>query len=141
LKLTRHHSALAYCSTNLSPFQFHQLRIIEFPRYQDFAQSFANTIPFSEGVGFITRVNTKKADAIDLPFYVTSHEVAHEWWGHQEVAANVEGATLLVETLAQYSALMAMKHRFGPESMKQFLGYELSNYLVLTATPPTISSK
>jgi ABC-2 type transport system permease protein len=124
-------ATLAYCSTNFSPFQFHQLRIIEFPRYADFAQSFANTIPFSEGLGFITRVDAKKPDAIDLPFYVTSHEVAHQWWGHQEVAANVEGATSLVETLAQYSALMVMKHKYGPEAMKRFLEYELRNYLIL----------
>jgi aminopeptidase N len=62
---------------------------------------------------------------------VTAHEVAHQWWGHQEVAANVEGATSLVETLAQYSALMVMKHRYGPEAMKRFLSYELRNYLIL----------
>ncbi|HEY6274290.1 MAG TPA: M1 family aminopeptidase [Terriglobales bacterium] len=124
-------ATLAYCSANFSPFQFHQLRIIEFPRYADFAQSFPNTIPFSESLGFITRVDTKKPDAIDLPFYVTSHEVAHQWWGHQEVAANVEGATSLVETLAQYSALMVMKHRYGPDAMKRFLAYELRNYLIL----------
>ena len=123
-------ATLAYCSANFSPFQFHQLRVIEFPRYQTFAQSFANTIPFSEAIGFITRVE-KKPDAIDLPFYVTSHEVAHQWWGHQEIAANVEGATALVETLAQYSALMVMKHKYGPESMKRFLAYELRNYLIL----------
>jgi ABC-2 type transport system permease protein len=122
---------LTYCSTNFSPFQFHQLRVIEFPRYAGFAQSFANTIPFSEAIGFITRVDARKADAIDLPFYVTSHEVAHQWWGHQEVAANVEGATSLVETLAQYTALMVMKHRYGPEAMQRFLGYELRNYLLL----------
>jgi hypothetical protein len=122
---------LTYSSQNFSPFQFHQLRIIEFPRYATFAQSFANTIPYSESAGFITRVDSKKADAIDLPFYVTSHEVAHQWWGHQEVAANVEGATSLVETLAQYTALMVMKHHYGPEVMKRFLQYELRNYLVL----------
>ena len=39
---------LAYCTANFSPFQFHQLRIIEFPGYGTFAESFANTIPFSE---------------------------------------------------------------------------------------------
>ena len=121
---------LAYCSTSFSPFQFHQLRIIEFPRYSSFAQSFANTIPFSEAIGFVTYVDPKKKDALDLPFYVTAHEVAHQWWGHQEVGANVEGATSLVETLAQYSALMVMKHHYGPEAMKRFLQYELRNYLL-----------
>ena len=124
---------LTYCSTNFSPFQFHQLRIIEFPRYATFAQSFANTIPFSEGIGFIMRVDSRKPDAIDFPLYVTAHEVAHQWWGHQEVAANVEGATSLVETLAQYTALMVMKHQYGPEAMKRFLHYELATYLLQRA--------
>ena len=126
-------ATLAYSSANFSPFQFHQLRVIEFPRYAQFAQSFANTIPFSEGIGFIMRVDSRKPDAIDFPFYVTAHEVAHQWWGHQEIAANAEGATSLVETLAQYTALMVMKHQYGPEAMKRFLHYELANYLLQRA--------
>jgi ABC-2 type transport system permease protein len=44
------------------------LRVIEFPRYGDFAESFPNTIPFSEGIGFITYVDPSKKDAINLPF-------------------------------------------------------------------------
>jgi ABC-2 type transport system permease protein len=122
-------SSLEYCSTNFSPFQFRQERIIEFPRYQTFAASYANTIPFSEAIGFITYVDPKKADAIDLPFYVTAHEVAHQWWAHQVISANVEGATSIVETLAQYSALMVMKHRYGPQSIRKFLRYEVDGYL------------
>ena len=35
------------------PFQFRQMRALEFPRYAGFAQSFANTVPFSESVGWI----------------------------------------------------------------------------------------
>jgi len=122
-------SSLEYCSTNFSPFQFRQERIIEFPRYQTFAASYANTIPFSEAIGFITYVDPKKPDAIDLPFYVTAHEVAHQWWAHQVISANVEGATSIVETLAQYSALMVMKHRYGPQSIRKFLRYEVDGYL------------
>ena len=122
-------SALDYCTNAFSPFQFKQLRIIEFPRYGNFAESFPNTIPFSEGIGFITYVDPKKKDAINLPFFVTSHEVAHQWWGHQVVSANNEGATAIVETLAQYSALMVMRHTYGPESMKKFLRQQLNGYL------------
>lgn len=122
-------SSLEYCSTNFSPFQFHQERIIEFPRYDTFAESFPNTIPFSESIGFITYVDPKDPEAIDIPFYVTSHEVAHQWWAHQVMSANVEGGTSIVETLAQYSALMVMQRRYGPRSMKKFLRYELENYL------------
>jgi ABC-2 type transport system permease protein len=45
------------------------------------------------------------------------------------IAANVEGATSIVETLAQYSALMVMKHHYGPQSIRKFLRFELDGYL------------
>jgi aminopeptidase N len=41
---------------------------------------------------------------------------------------------MLSETLAQYSALMVMKHRYGDAKMKRFLKYELDSYLVGRAT-------
>jgi ABC-2 type transport system permease protein len=122
-------ATLDYCTRAFSPFQYRQLRIIEFPRYGTFAESFPNTIPFSESIGFITYVDPQKADAIDLPFYVTAHEVGHQWWGHQVVSANSEGATAIVETLAQYTAFMAVKHAYGAENMKKFLRFELDGYL------------
>ncbi len=122
-------ATLEYCSTNFSPFQFHQERIIEFPRYGTFAESFPNTIPYSEAIGFITYVDSKDPQAIDIPFYVTAHEVGHQWWAHQVIGANVEGGTAIDETLAQYTALMVMKHRYGERSMRRFLRYELDNYL------------
>jgi ABC-2 type transport system permease protein len=122
-------ATLDYCTQNFSPFQFHQLRIIEFPRYGTFAESFANTIPFSEGIGFITYVDPGTVDQTDIPFYVTAHETAHQWWALQVMSANVEGGTSIVESLAQYSALMVMKHRYGADGMKKFMRFELDNYL------------
>ncbi|HTV66364.1 MAG TPA: M1 family aminopeptidase, partial [Bryocella sp.] len=119
---------LAYCTANYSPFQFHQLRIIEFPGYGTFAESFANTIPFSESIGFITKVSDKP-DAVNMPFYVTAHETGHQWWGHQVMSAYVQGATSIDETMAQYTALMVMKHHYGPESIQRFLRFELDRYL------------
>jgi ABC-2 type transport system permease protein len=119
---------LAYCSANFSPFQFHQLRIIEFPRYGTFAESFANTVPFSEAIGFLTKISNNK-DAVNLPFYVTAHETGHQWWAHQVISAYVEGDTSIDETMAQYTALMVMKHHFGDDQMKRFLRFELDQYL------------
>jgi ABC-type transport system involved in multi-copper enzyme maturation permease subunit len=120
--------SLAYCTANFSPFQFHQLRIVEFPAYATFAESFANTIPFSEAIGFVTKVSDKR-DAVNLPFYVTAHETGHQWWAHQVISSYVEGATSIDETMAQYTALMVMKHHFGAESMQRFLRFELDQYL------------
>jgi|APLak6261679142_1056127.scaffolds.fasta_scaffold00004_69 ABC-type transport system involved in multi-copper enzyme maturation permease subunit len=122
--------ALAYCSAAFGPYQHQQARILEFPRYQLFAQSFPNTIPYSEGIGFIARVRDDSPDDLDYPYYVTAHEIAHQWWAHQVVGGNVQGATMTSETMAQYSALMVMKRRYGPEKMRRFLKYELDHYLV-----------
>ncbi|MCP4658307.1 MAG: M1 family metallopeptidase, partial [bacterium] len=119
--------SLAYFSENFGPYQHRQLRIIEFPRYASFAQSFPNTVPFSESIGFIAKLDDE--DAIDYPFYVTAHEVAHQWWAHQVIGGNVQGATLMSETLAQYSALMVMEQEYGKEKMRRFLKYELDEYL------------
>lgn len=119
--------SLDYFTVNFSPYQHKQVRILEFPRYARFAQSFANTIPFSESIGFIA--NLTDPDDIDYVFYVTAHEMAHQWWGHQVIGADVQGQTMLMESLSQYSALMVMEKQYGREHMRRFLKYELDRYL------------
>ncbi|MHB8284206.1 MAG: M1 family metallopeptidase, partial [Caulobacteraceae bacterium] len=118
---------LDYDQANFSRYQFRQVRILEFPDYAQFAQSFANTIPYSEGIGFI--LDERDPAKIDMATYVTAHELGHQWWAHQVVGANMQGATMLSETFAQYSALMAMKHLYGPDQIRKFLKFELDSYL------------
>jgi len=119
--------SLDYMTANFTPYQHQQVRIMEFPNYQRFAQAFANTIPYSESIGFIA--DLRKKDAIDYVFYVTAHELAHQWWAHQVVGANVQGSTMLTESLAQYSALMVMEKEYGRTKLRRFLKYELDRYL------------
>ncbi|WP_395405639.1 ABC transporter permease [Pseudoduganella sp. UC29_106] len=121
--------SLEYYTRNFSPYQHKIVRIVEFPRYEKFAQSFPNTIPYSESMGFIAKVDDKNPKDIDYPFYVTAHEVAHQWWAHQLIGGNTRGATVLSETLAEYSALMVMKKNFGAARMRRFLRYDLNSYL------------
>ena len=92
-----------------------------------FAQAFPGTMPYSEAIGFIANLN--HPDDIDTVFYVVAHEMGHQWWAHQVIGANMEGATLLSETLAQYSALMVMEKEYGRDMMRKFLKYEMDNYL------------
>jgi ABC-2 type transport system permease protein len=123
-------AALDYNTRNFSPYQHKVVRIVEFPRYATFAQSYPGTIPYSESMGFIAKVNDKNPKDVDFPFYVTAHEVAHQWWGHQIVGANTRGSAVLSETLAEYSALMVMKQAVGPAKMRRFLRYDLDKYLL-----------
>ena len=118
---------LAYYEKNFSPFQFRQYRVLEYPRYRTFAQSFPNTVPFSEGIGFIGRV--EKPTDIDFTYFVTAHELGHQWWAHQLTGARVAGSNMMSETLAEYSALMVMQQKYGRDNMHRFLKHELDRYL------------
>ncbi len=120
-------AGLSYYEANFSPFQFRQFRILEYPRYRTFAQSFPNTVPFSEGIGFIGRM--EKPTDIDFTYFVTAHELAHQWWGHQLIGGRVEGSNMMSETLAEYSALMVMQHKYGRDNMHRYLKHELDTYL------------
>ncbi len=120
-------SSLTYYRRAFGPYQFDYARILEFPGYASFAQAFAGTVPYSERIGFVA--DTRDPDAIDYVGYVTAHELAHQYWAHQLISADMQGGTLLVETMAQYGALMVMKHTHGEDKIRRFLKYELDNYL------------
>jgi hypothetical protein len=121
--------SLDYDTRNFGPYPLKVLRIVEFPRYLELAQSYPGTIPFSEGLGFIARVDDNKPKDLDYPYYVTAHEMAHQWWGGQLVGGDTRGATVLSETLAEYAALMVVKTNLGPAKMRRFLRYDLDKYL------------
>jgi hypothetical protein len=110
-----------------TPFQFRQLRILEFPAYATFAQSFSNTIPFSESIGFVA--DPSDPEKVDLATYVTAHEVAHQWFAHQLIGADAQGSTMLSESFSQYGALLVMESLYGKAQVRQFLKYELDQYL------------
>jgi ABC-2 type transport system permease protein len=120
-------ASMDYFNKNFSPYQFKQMRILEFPRYQTFAQSFPNTVPYAESFGWVG--DFSDPEDTDYAFYVTSHEVAHQWWGHQVMPSATRGANQISESMAEYSALMVLKHEYGDESMQRFLKYSLDRYL------------
>src|SRR5205085_294072 len=125
--LTAMGTALDYYRANFGPYQFDYARIVEFPGYASFAQAFAGTMPYSESAGF--NADTNDPNKIDFTTYVVAHEMSHQYWAHQVIGADMQGMTMTSETLAQYSALMVMKHMYGPDKIRRFLKYELDNYL------------
>lgn len=120
-------TGLDYYEKNFAKYQFDQFRVLEFPRYRQFAQSFPNTVPYSEDIGFIERM--KKPDDIDLLYFVTAHELAHQWWGHQLIGSQTQGSNMMSESLAEYSALTVMSKKYGEDMLRKDLRYELDGYL------------
>lgn len=124
--MTAMKASLDYYSTSFSPYQYEQLRIMEFPRYAQFAQSFPGTVPFSESIGFVLDIDDETD--VDMAFYVTAHEIAHQWFAMQVEAANVKGQYFILETLSQYAAMMVLKAHYPKEKVQQFLELQLEKY-------------
>jgi hypothetical protein len=118
--------ALSYYTENFGPYRHKQVRILEFPRYFSFAQAFPGTMPYSESIGFITDLSA--TEDIDMVFYVVAHEMGHQYWAHQVIGADMQGATLLSESMSQYSALMVMEKEYGRDHMRKFLKLEGDKY-------------
>ncbi|TRX51395.1 hypothetical protein FNH22_24195 [Fulvivirga sp. M361] len=118
---------LEYFSDTYGPFQFRQMRLLEFPRYASFAQSFPNTVPYSESFGWLADLSDP--NSFDYAYYVTAHELAHQWWGHQITPNYTRGSNLISEALAEYSALVLTERKYGKDNMKRFLKDELDDYL------------
>ena len=119
--------SMDYFAENYGPYQYTQMRILEFPRYSTFAQSFPNTVPFAESFGWVG--DFSDPNDLDYVFTVTAHEVAHQWWGHQITPSATRGANQISESMAEYSSLMVMKKEYGVDAMQKFLKEELDDYL------------
>jgi len=119
---------LTYDTAAFGPYQHRQARIIEFPGTTASPSRF-RTRSLVGGDRFINRVDPTKDSDVDVPYYGAGHELSHQWWAHQVIGGRVQGVTLLDETLAEYSAFMVLKKRFGADQMRRFLKYEMDQYL------------
>jgi ABC-2 type transport system permease protein len=120
--------SLKYFTANFGPYYHKQARIIEFPNFLEFAEAFPGTMPYSEAYGFL--VNLEDENDNNIIESVIAHEMAHQWWAHQVVGANMQGASMLSESFSEYSALMVMKKSSKTDrKMKHYLQYDFEKYL------------
>lgn len=123
-----------YFSEIYSTYQFNHLRIAEVPLYHDRAQSLPGFITVAENIGFTLDIITDETP--DLPFFITAHEVAHQWWGDQINPSNVQGQTMISETMAQYSALSIFQHTYPKEQLNEILQWNMRQYIKQRAQEP-----
>ncbi|WP_400074885.1 M1 family aminopeptidase [Winogradskyella sp. R77965] len=120
--------SLAYYTENFGPYFHKQCRIIEFPRYAQFAQAFPGTMPYSEAIGFV--INLEDETENNVVDAVIAHEMGHQWWAHQVIGANMQGGTMMSESFSEYSSLMTIKNiTENPMKMRQFTKYDHDRYL------------
>ena len=93
------------------------------------------------GDGFALLNPAAAPGSLDLPFAVAAHEVAHQWWGGGRFTpARAEGAGLLIESLATYSATQVVEKVLGPEQLQAYLDMMRREYQVprSLASPPLL---
>ena len=122
-------ATLDYCNRELGAYPHHQLKLVEVPSAWDFGgYALPDTILFSEKRTFLVDARNDQ-DLPDLVARRVAHEVAHQWFGYQLVAASRGGATMLTESLAKYAELVVIERLRSRHQVTQILGYELDRYL------------
>ena len=120
-------ASLDHYSKEFGPYPHGQIRLVEHPGGAVVLHASPINISYEEGFSLLNPDDDSRH--IDLPFAVVAHEVAHQWWGHTLTPAPVEGAALLTESLAWYSALEVVEQTFGREHVQRLLGMMREVYL------------
>ncbi|HEX8359904.1 MAG TPA: M1 family aminopeptidase [Longimicrobium sp.] len=120
-------AALDYQTRNFGPYPHHQIRFVEYAQDGHALHSAPVNIWYKEGFSLWN----PEADPrdVDFPFAVVAHEVAHQWWGNQLTPAPVEGAPVLTESLAWYSAMGVMETTYGRARLGRFMDVMRLEYL------------
>src|SRR5688500_6159244 len=84
-------------------------------------------IEYSEGFALVRPEDDPRK--IDFPFAIMAHEMGHQWWGHQLVPAVVEGAPILSESLAWYSAMLVVEQTHGRDHLDRLLRIMRREYM------------
>ncbi len=123
-------AGLDYCTENFSPYQFKQVRIVEFSQINGrTAHGYPSVIPTGEGAGFIADVDDSPEGGNDFAFGTAVHEVAHMWWGHQVMPSETRGAKLIVESMAVYVSMKVEELINGVDKARALRKGGLESYL------------
>jgi ABC-type transport system involved in multi-copper enzyme maturation permease subunit len=119
-------ASLDYYSKQFGPYPYNHISFVEHPSPGSGLHASASNISYLEGFSYF-RPDADERN-LDFVFAVAAHEVAHQWWGNQLQYAHVEGAGLLSESLAWYSAFGVVEETFGKEHMQRLLAVLRTTY-------------
>ncbi|MBD2717280.1 hypothetical protein KBK19_19730 [Microvirga sp. STR05] len=114
-------ASLDYYTRQFGPYPHWQLRFVAHASYA--FGNHASPINITAEEGFFLMNPKQDERGFDLVTAVVAHEVAHQWWGNQLKQAYVEGAGLITESLAWFSAMGVLEDQYGPEHLQRLLRF------------------
>jgi ABC-type transport system involved in multi-copper enzyme maturation permease subunit len=112
-------ASLDYNTEQFSPYPYSNIWLVEAGGNGIGMHAEASQLIFTQGItGWVARNDPR---ALDLPFAVVAHEMAHQWWPGQLDIAMVEGAPVLGEGLAWYSAMQVVKRAYGADHLRRLM--------------------
>ncbi len=127
---------IGYYNQKFSSYTPTEINLLEITSPYKVGIAFNGVVALSETSIFTTSINDQE---VDFAYFMLAHEIAHQWWGNQLIPNKNDGALLLVESLAQYSAYMAIKEHYGKDYLKKVLAGEHNRYFLAPSTQPLIS--
>jgi ABC-2 type transport system permease protein len=130
-------ASLTYYAKQFGSYPYNHLTITERSGYHGSLNAEPTVMDYGES--FTLSNLNDHPEALDIIYFAIAHEVAHQYWGSaQLLPAHVEGAPVMSETLANYSALKVMEDSFGEEQVRSLLSMWRQSFDVprsVTMTP------
>jgi ABC-type transport system involved in multi-copper enzyme maturation permease subunit len=112
-------ASLDYFTKNFGPYPYKELRFVEQPGQSMTLHASPINISYQEAfAGLNSGADPRK---FDLAYAAAAHEIGHQWWGNQLSPADVQGAPLLTESLAWYSAMCIVAASHGEDHLQRLL--------------------
>lgn len=119
-------ASLDYFSKEIGPYPYNSLRFIERAGTGAGLQATPINISYQEGFSYFNSEADKRN--VDFTTAIVAHEVAHQWWGNQLLTSRVEGAGILSESLAWYTAMGVAEAEFGFDYQQRLLSILRQEY-------------
>lgn len=134
-------ASLAYFTEQFGPYPYKYLTVVERAGFGGGGTADAGIIYYGEQYSLMKPDDGP--NGFDLPYYIMAHEVSHQWWGLARLTpAYVEGAGVLIESLAVYSGMQVLEKNYGKGHLSKFLNYLHASYEMprLLATPSLLQA-